>query len=197
MGFSHRSNQSRHWCLMPLHSAGMFQKCSDFCNWLGFPWISMGYYTCNWLVDASRVTPLFVDSHHPLRRWVRPSRHIVCWRPRLSSHLPYQQGTDLPEGPVVFPVCSQCVPSVFPVCSQCVPSSKPRWFGGCASVGFPVFSVGRFLSQSVGLLRKHERPTRTVFLGEFWGAGALHQLVANWWRKKTGLPSGNDWHTLW
>ena len=86
-----------------------------------------------------------------------PHPNIVCSRPRLSSHQPYQQGTDLPEGP--------CVPSVFPVQSLVgLVAVLPYQLAAVIPVirGIPGDPGGRFLSQSVGLLPKHERPTRTV-----------------------------------
>jgi hypothetical protein len=165
MGFSHRSNQSRHWCLC------LLALCWDVSKMLTFllHWDSMGYYTCNWLVDASHYSTVCrysVIIHFSGSSWVLIPTSCVRGRGfRATSRI--NKGQIYLKVPV-FPVCSQFKASLL-------------WWLCFRSPG------GRFLSQSVGLLPKHERPTRTVPRW-FSGAGALHQLVGNWWRKKKDCP---------
>ena len=100
-----------------------------------------------------------------------PHPNIVCSRQRLSSHQPYQQGTDLPEGP--------CVPSVFPVQSlvalvAVLPVS--RWqvpFAKC---------------WSAAKAREAYKDGPSVIFRRWSSTSTCGKLMA----KKEGLPSGND-----
>ena len=180
MGFSHRSNQSRHWCLC------LLALCWDVSKMLTFllHWDSMGYYTCNWLVDASHYSTVCrysVIIHFSGSSWVLIPTSCVRGRG-------FRATSRINKGQIYLKV--PWVPSVFPVQSLVgLVAVLPYQLAAVIPVirGIPGDPGGRFLSQSVGLLPKHERPTRTVPRW-FFGAGALHQLVGNWWRKKKDCP---------
>ena len=90
--------------------------------------------------------------------------------------------------------------------SQCVPSSKPRWFGGCASIsagssdssdswdsGRPRWQVPFAKCWSAAKAREAYKDGPSVIFWRWSSTSTCGKLMA----KKKGLPSGNDWHSYW
>ena len=188
MGFSHRSNQSRHWCLC------LLALCWDVSKMLTFllHWDSMGYYTCNWLVDASHYSTVCrysVIIHFSGSSWVLIPTSCVRGRGfRATSRI--NKGQIYLKVPV-FPVCSQFKASL--VWWLCFHISWQQWFQWF--VGFRETPVaGSF--RKVLVCCQSTRGLQGRSLGDFLAL----ELYINLWEtdgEKKALPSGNDWHSYW